>query len=133
MKWIKKYNESWLTDAEWEANKIHQDEFDLVKDVVESWIDEFDFDITDYDINAVINIGVDFSGIFYHIGEDVVDIKIFFKVNRVDDCRSEYNKLLDGIPKLVDHLDNVGFEVIVHGNDYSYSQNKFFILEVRRK
>lgn len=100
MKHLKRWNES-----------VNQDDIDNIKEILQSWMDDFDFDFmkhTDTD---------HWDGIFYHISVDRDEVEITFNINKMDKHENVYNEIKDRMGELVLNLrGNYNFAIC---NDFS--------------
>lgn len=105
MKHLRKYNEM-----------VSQEDREDIEDILQSWIDDLDFHIIDYDnMNSdTFNLVEDSDdGIYYRIKfqwEGSNWTKIHFNVNNIDRYQKEFDELKVKLNDLVEHLKSRGLK-----------------------
>lgn len=111
MKYLRKWNEA-----------INEGDVDDIKDILQSWIDDFSFDIIED--NSVGTLAFDDykDGIFYRIKIDSYlyfkYISIMFNVNNIGRYNKECDKLKNRFSELINHLKESDYKS-VRQTDYS--------------
>lgn len=118
MKHLRRYNES-----------LNQDDMNHIKEILQSWMDDFDFDILEHSDSDR------WDGMFYHISTEnhqthaIVEISL--TINGIDNYIKEYKQIKERIGELVQNLeanyDHVDYEN--HSRYVSWDQ-KFLVISI---
>ena len=96
-----------------ESNSVIDDEIDNIKEILQSWIDEFNFDILKHHESD------NWSGVFYHVDKHKNGFDIIFNINNITQYWKEYNEIKNRITELVDHL-RLNYDDVYYHNPSRY-------------